>query len=118
MIRFIVDAQLPKSLSDLLNENGFDSIHTTQLKHKNQTTDLVIKTITIKEKRILITKDSDFEDSHLINKVPPKLVLVSTGNIQNKDLLKLFVNNLLKILKLITDNHFIEINRDKITVHS
>jgi predicted nuclease of predicted toxin-antitoxin system len=27
-MRFVVDAQLPKSLSDLINSKGYDSIHT------------------------------------------------------------------------------------------
>ncbi len=38
-MKFIVDAQLPKSLSDLLNSRGFDSIHTLDLPNKNSTSD-------------------------------------------------------------------------------
>ena len=36
MTKFIVDAHLPKKLSDLLVELGYDSIHTFDLENKMQ----------------------------------------------------------------------------------
>ena len=34
-MKFIVDAQLPKSLARFLSERGFDAIHTLDLPRKN-----------------------------------------------------------------------------------
>lgn len=38
-MKFIVDAQLPKSLSDFLNQKDLDSIHTLELPGKITTSD-------------------------------------------------------------------------------
>ena len=118
MTKFIVDAHLPKKLSDLLIELGYDSVHTLDLENKNATDDNIIRKISVNELRIVITKDSDFEDSFLLQRIPPKLLLVTTGNIQNKHLIKLFSDNIGEIAKLFEENNFIEIDRDEITVHS
>ena len=118
MIKFIVDAHLPKKLSELLIELGHDSIHTLDLIDKNATDDNIIRKISVNELRVVITKDSDFEDSFLLQRIPPKLLLVTTGNIQNKHLIKLFSDNIFEIINLFEDNNFIEIDRDEITVHS
>ena len=66
-MKFIVDAQLPKLLSDLLNNRGFDSIHTLDLPNKNSTSDKEITEIAFNEKRIVITKDNDFLESFILN---------------------------------------------------
>lgn len=42
-MKFIVDAQLPKSLAYALREKGFDAIHTSELPDGNETTDAEIK---------------------------------------------------------------------------
>ena len=60
MIKFIVDAQLPKRLSDFLNDKGYSAIHTLDFKNKNRTKDKEIIEIAHQEDRIVITKDYDF----------------------------------------------------------
>jgi len=92
-MKFIVDAQLPYEIAWILNNRGFDTIHIDDLPAKERTSDNQIREISILENRIVITKDSDFVDSHYIKNVPPKLLLVSTGNIKNKELFNLFTNN-------------------------
>lgn len=86
MIKFIIDAQLPYSLNLLLKEKGYDCIHTDDLPNKEKTTDREIKKVAKEENRIVITKDIDFFDSYILNKSPANLLLVSTGNITNKNL--------------------------------
>ena len=118
MMKFIIDAHLPKKLSGLLINLGLDSIHTLDLIDKNATDDNIIRKISVNELRVVVTKDSDFEDSFLLQRIPPKLLLVTTGNIPNKQLIKLFSDNIIDIVDLFKDNNFIEIDRDEITVHS
>jgi predicted nuclease of predicted toxin-antitoxin system len=115
-MKFIVDAQLPIKLSEFLKTQGFDSIHTLDLQLQNATPDEQIRDICSIEDRILITKDSDFEDSFLLRNIPKKLIFLSTGNIKNSDLIKLFEINLPKILDLLSANSFIEVNQKQITV--
>ena len=116
-MKFIVDAQLPKRLAFRLNEAGFDAIHTKDLPKKNRTSDDEINQLSLLQERIVITKDSDFLNSFLLQQRPYKLLLVTTGNISNNDLELLFVTNLQQMTTLFATHRFIELSRDSITVH-
>jgi len=117
-VKFIVDAQLPKSLSDFLKSEGLDSVYTLEFPHKNKTKDsqIVIKAIT--ENRVVITKDNDFLDSYLLKAEPRKLAIVKTGNIPNHELIEIFQKNLSKIISMLSRSNLIEINRTEIIEHS
>ena len=86
-MKVIVDAQLPKRLSDFLVTKQVDSRHTLELPGKNATPDQKIIRLADKEKRIVITKDSDFIDNYIFKGQPAKLLIVSTGNIDNAQLI-------------------------------
>ena len=116
-MKFIVDAQLPKTLSDLLNYRGHDAFHTIKLQNRNATSDKVITEIAVNEDRIVVTKDNHFLESFLLNSRPRKIILVSTGNIPNKLLLKIFNDNLDLIVLLISRSNLIEITQTEITEH-
>jgi predicted nuclease of predicted toxin-antitoxin system len=74
--------------------------------------------LSIEEERVVITKDTDFEDSFWLNGIPPKLILVTTGNTSNSDLLKIFENNFTKIVQFLSSNSFIEIDQQNVIIHS
>ena len=116
-MNFIVDAQLPKSLSDFLNQQGYDSIHTLNLFTKNKTPDERIIEIAEEQERIVITKDNDFLDSYLLKERPKQLILISTGNISNKRLMELFRINIDKIVEVMKDVSLIEMYIDEIIIH-
>lgn len=59
-MKFLVDAQLPRSLVKRLNEQGHAAIHTLDLPLGNRTLDAVINELSITEQYIIITKDADF----------------------------------------------------------
>lgn len=90
-MKFLIDAHLPRHLSFLLQHHGYDAVHTLDLEKGNQTSETEINNISEYEQRIVITKDADFVNSFLLTKRPYKLLLVSTGNITNKELSLLFV---------------------------
>ncbi|MEO5569445.1 MAG: DUF5615 family PIN-like protein [Bacteroidia bacterium] len=117
-MNFIVDAQLPKSLSDFLCSKGFDSVHTLQLPEKNQTKDFVINELAANENRVIITKDNDFLESFILKKVPIKLIFVRTGNIKNAALLSFFALRIDKIIELLEENSLLEINKTEIVAHT
>lgn len=75
-MKFIIDAQLPKSLSEFLNQKGYDSIHTLDLPNKNRTKESQIVKIANQEGRIVISKDVDFLESYLVKSEPRKLIIV------------------------------------------
>ena len=113
-MKFLVDAQLPRKLSFYLVEKGYDCIHTLDLAKKNATTDNEINDLSIREQRIVISKDSDFYNSYLTKIEPYKLLLISTGNISTKELLILFDKNLEKIIEEITHHFVVEITRSSL----
>ena len=117
-MKFLIDAQLPVRLSYLLKSMGHDAIHTKELALKNATPDTEINTLSIREQRIVITKDSDFWDSFYVSQEPYKLLLITTGNISNKDLESLFVKNLEQLVDLLENNSVVEMSRDTVIVHS
>ncbi|MFC2126066.1 DUF5615 family PIN-like protein [Bacteroidota bacterium] len=113
-MKLIIDAQLPPSLADYFK--GHDIKHTSDLPEGNKTKDQTINALTIQEKRILITKDSDFYYSYLSNKKPYKLILVKLGNIRIVDLKKYFKTNAGKISDLINENSFLILEKDRIRI--
>lgn len=116
-MKVLVDAQLPKKLVDFLLSEGVDAIHTFELNRRNRTPDDVITNIAEIQNRIVITKDIDFFDSFILTGKPSKLLLVTTGNITNKALLELFINNLDVIDSLFENNSVVELSRTEIVVH-
>ena len=98
-------------------QKGFDVIHTDDLPNKEFTTDNEIREISVKENRIVITKDSDFLDSYFINAIPPKLLLVTTGNIKNKSLIHLFDLSMETISELFSKYSFVELSNKEIIGH-
>lgn len=116
MENFLIDAQLPPSLCKLFDENGFDCIHASMFLTNNNPTDNFLNIISIKEKRIVVTKDSDFYHSFISNGTPYKLILVTTGNMRKADLIKLFSDNFSIIINAISNNNMIEVAKDKIVV--
>jgi predicted nuclease of predicted toxin-antitoxin system len=116
-VKFLIDAQLPKSLSDFLKIKGYDCIHTLELPEANDTTDNEILKYCEEENRVVITKDNDFLESFLITNKPKKLIFVRTGNIKNAELLDLFNVNFEYLYNSITENDLIEINRTDIIIH-
>lgn len=116
-MKFLIDAHLPKSIKFHFNKLGYDVIHTLDLLKKNRTSDKEIERLSISEKRVLITKDSDFVSSFLLDRRPYKLLLVSTGNNNNKDLEKLFVQNINVLADAFTKYDFIELSRSHFIYH-
>jgi len=116
-VKFIVDAQLPKSLSDFLNEKGFDSLHTLDFPDQNKTKDYQIAKKANKEKRVVISKDIDFLESFIVKSEPQKLIMVKTGNISNKNLIGLFNEYLNILIQMISRSDLVEINHTDIAEH-
>lgn len=115
-MKFIIDAHLPPSLCNLFKEKGHDAIHTRELVNQNDSTDIEIIKIAREEERIVITKDSDFYYSHIIDKKPKKLILVKTGNLRTKDLKNLFSILFDQIIKNMERYDLIEVHKKYLVV--
>jgi len=65
----------------------------------------------------VFSKDSDFLDNYILDGSPKKLLVVSTGNINNQNLIQLFEKNLETLKSLLEESSVIEINEEEIQVH-
>ncbi len=116
-MKFLVDAQLPARLARFLSSAGHDVLHTTELPGGNRTTDGRIAELADDEERVVVTKDRDFRDSHLLSWSPQRLLVVATGNITNTALLSLFEAHLDAILTAFEEADFVELTPGSLVVH-
>lgn len=115
-MNFLVDAQLPRRMTTWLVAAGCDTVHTLDLPNGNRTTDQEVMDTADQQQRVVVTKDADFVDSHLLNGRPAKLLLISTGNISNRDLEQLLVPLIPDLVREFQTNSFLELDRYGLTI--
>jgi predicted nuclease of predicted toxin-antitoxin system len=115
-VRFLVDAQLPRRVAAWFAAAGCDVVHTLDLPNGNRTTDQQIIDAAAIERRVVVTKDADFVDSHVLHGRPSQLLLISTGNITNRELEALLVPIIPAIVREFQANSFLELGRAGIIV--
>lgn len=116
-MKFLVDAQLPIRLARHLSAAGHNAVHTSELPEGNRTTDAEIASEADSDDRVVVTKDGDFRNSHLLRSTPRRLLLIATGNISNNELLGLFDEHLEAILTALEEARFVELGPDQLIVH-
>jgi predicted nuclease of predicted toxin-antitoxin system len=116
-MKFIVDAQLPRRLVIHLRRLGYDAQHTWGLESGNRTPDNRVAQIADNEGAIVVSKDADFLNSHILNRSPKKLLLISTGNISNKILLDLFEQHIEAITSALEESSSVELNQQGLVIH-
>lgn len=116
-MKFLVDAQLPRRLATHLQSLGHDVLHTLDLPDGNRTTDSELNEVSLRDQRILITKDSDFVNSFLLSGRPFKLLLIATGNIGNDELLFLVDQHFPDVEAVLVRAAFLELNREGLVLH-
>lgn len=115
-MNFLVDAQLPRRMTTWLTAAGCDAVHTLDLPDGNRTTDEQINDLADREQRVVVTKDADFVDSHVLRGRPAMLLLISTGNISNRDLEALVVKLIPDIIREFQTHAFLELGRGGIVI--
>src|SRR3954447_17571431 len=115
-MNFAVDAQLPRRMTTWFAAAGCDAIHTLDLPDGNRTTDEQVNDVADREQRVVITKDADFVDTHVLRGRPAKLLLISTGNISNRDLEALMVPLIPDIVRAFGSHSFLELGRSGFTI--
>lgn len=116
-MKFVVDAQLPRQLARHLSALGHDALHTLDLPAGNRTSDPEFRLFADSDGRLLITKNADFVDSHLLSNSPQRLLLISTGNISNRDLIALVDTHLAAIVSAHGTPAFLELTANRLVVH-
>jgi predicted nuclease of predicted toxin-antitoxin system len=115
-VKFLVDAQLPQPAAGWLTAAACDAVHTLDLPDGNQTTDQQVIALADREQRVVVTKDADFVDSHILHNRPAKLLLISTGNIRNSELEALLVPLIPDIIREMQTHSFLEVGQAGIVI--
>lgn len=110
-MKFLVDAQLPRILAVRLSERGHAAQHTLDLADGNRTPDGCVADIADEYGAVVISKDLDFLNSHLLIGSPVKLLIVTTGNISNRKLLALFEVHLDLIINALSQSDLVELSQ-------
>ncbi|WP_344553347.1 DUF5615 family PIN-like protein, partial [Pseudokineococcus marinus] len=67
--------------------------------------------------RVVVTKDRDFRDSHLLQGTPKRLLLVVTGNTSNAALLALFETYATAVEAALEVSDFVEVGPEALVHH-
>lgn len=116
-MRFLLDAQLPVRLARALTHAGHDVVHTSDLPRGNASTDGQVCEVADQQERVVVTKDRDFRDSHLLRGTPRQLLIVATGNMSNADLLALFEVHGSAVVTALQEADFVELGPDALVQH-
>ena len=117
-MKFICDVHMPIRLSKFLGTHAVESIHINQVLNGSSTSDQRISEYADQNDYIVITKDTDFRNSYLLNRTPRKLIRVCLGNIANDRLIQRFENQLATIRQMNQEGSFyMEINPDTILLY-
>jgi predicted nuclease of predicted toxin-antitoxin system len=112
-LKFLIDAQL----ASRPDKRDHDAVHKSELPNGNRTTDTAIAECADAVDRVVVTKDRDFRDSHLLGGTPRRLLVVTTGNITNDALLAPVDEHLDTIVCALEDVGFIELRPTHLIVH-
>ena len=96
-------------------QHGHDATHRLDLQTGNKTKDPIINQISVLEQRVVVSKDSDFFYSHVLQGRPWKLLLIKTGNISSQDVCVLLERHLPTIETALQTHTLVEIDRSSIT---
>lgn len=92
-------------------------MHTSGLPEGNRSTDAQIVRLADMEARVVITKDRDFRDGHLLSGSPRQLLIVATGNISNSALLSLFETHVDAVVSALEEADLVEMQVQSLIVH-
>ena len=82
-MKLLIDAQLPQRLVREFAAVGVDALHPSALPLGNRTPDDDLTALALRDRRVMVTKDADFVATFWLRREPRKLLLISTGNIDN-----------------------------------
>ncbi len=115
-MKFLIDAHLPPILREVFRQLGHDAIHTLDLPDRNFSRDGLLNEISVVEERVVVTKDTDFYYSHILQKRPWKLVLVRTGNLGLKETKRMFENHLPAIEQALESCSLVELDQKSVLI--
>jgi len=113
-MKILCDVHISIKITKLFASKGISSMHVNDILDKWFTSDIKISDFADENDFTVITKDSDFKNSHFIKKSPKKLIKINLGNISTVRLLEIFESCYTLITEKFDNNLecYFEINSD------
>lgn len=114
-MKFIIDENLPPSLSEVFCKLGLNAQHVNEMKvsKKQRIIDDQLRRLAIQKEYVIVTKDDDFVKSFVSRKVPEKLVFIFGLN-EKEPLLSRMKEVAPTLKSLLLGHDFIEINETEV----
>jgi predicted nuclease of predicted toxin-antitoxin system len=96
-MRFLVDAQLPPALARWLVAAGHEAEHVAD-RGMQAASDTAIWDLALREQWVIITKDEDFAQRHILTGTGPAVVWIRLHNTRRSEQIAWFATSLPQIL--------------------
>jgi predicted nuclease of predicted toxin-antitoxin system len=85
-VKFLIDAQLPPLMAQVLRERGYDARHIFEIQ-RLANRDNEIWQFALDGDWVIVTKDEDFVERAVASRGAPRIVWIRWGNLRNRPLL-------------------------------
>lgn len=86
-MKLLCDVHIPLRVVNFLRSQGFEAMHVNELPQRWNTPDGVICRLADEQGATVISKDTDFRNSFLLQGTPRKLLHICLGNTSNQKLI-------------------------------
>lgn len=116
-MRFLCDVHISYKIKKFLQSQNHYCIHINEILAQDRTEDHDISAYCNERGLILITKDEDFLDTYLIERLPNKLIKINLGNISTNKLIDI-INKALPLVKELENkkSFLVELYKNRIEI--
>jgi len=112
-MRIICDVHIAYKIKHFFESKGIETFHVNELPDSWYTSDKDITDFADKNNLIVVSKDVDFQSSHLLKQLPKQLLRIALGNLSTRETIQL-LESYLPVLENAFKNPicFVEIGKD------
>ncbi|MEM1327420.1 MAG: DUF5615 family PIN-like protein [Bacteroidota bacterium] len=92
-MKIICDVHVARKVVKYLIQKGVDSVRINDILQGSSTDDQDIVAYADQERYVVMSKDQDFKNTHLIKHQPKQLLKINLGNISTKKLIQILEEN-------------------------
>lgn len=116
-MKVLCDVHIARKVVRFLESAGIEAIHVNDILDSWYTKDNAIARFANEHDYVVLSKDADFRNSHLLNSEPKKLLKVNLGNLSTFKLISILKEHLGMLeTKFEQEKCLIEINPDSILI--
>lgn len=117
-MKVLCDVHISFKIVGFFNSNNIEAIHVNDILDGDRSADQDICAYADEHHYVVVTKDSDFKNSHFIEGTPVGLLKINPGNLSTRKLISILEKHLDLILEnFATTPCCIEIYSDRIEIH-